>query len=681
MIGRTISHYKITEKLGEGGMGVVYKAEDTRLGRTVALKFLTTHLVQDEEALRRFEREAKAAAALDHPNICTIYEIDQADGQTFLAMAFVDGKTVSERIAERPLKLDEALHIAIQTAQGLQAAHQKGVVHRDIKSDNLMVTPDGQVKIMDFGLAQLSDQARLTKTATRLGTPAYMSPEQAQGRPTDRRTDIWSVGVVTYEMVTGRVPFEGERAQGILYSIVHEEPEAPTELRSHLPIELDRILDKALAKSADDRYQHVEDLAVDLKALRRESSTRSVRGVSTTKFARRERLPQWYKTAALLVVLLAAISVYFGTARNWFDGEESIAVLPFANLSPEADDEYLASGLAEEIINQLTKLEGVRVVSRTSTLQFSDPAVDLQQVGERLQVRTVLTGGVRRERDRVRVSTQLVRVEDGTQIWSEVYERELEDVFVVQAQIAEAVAAVLRVKLRDSSSPSSGEEDPVAYDLYLRGRFQSSRVSPASQQQAIGYYERALERDPNYARAYAGLARAYAALTLMGTPSADLIAKATDAAGRALALDDSLGEAHTALGSIKQYYEWDWAGAEGEFQRALALNPRDTAPYFAYAGLLMNMMRLQESRKWGIHLTQVAPRRCGLVDPWTPAHCTQNAPWGARRRSAGNWATRLRFGPIKDYARAMAIAGLETWCYRQAFPGAANGQPQYVVVT
>ena len=269
MIDKTISHYKVTKKLGEGGMGVVYKAQDTKLGRTVALKFLAPHLLEDEEARARLIREAKAAASLDHQNICTVYEIDEVDGQTFLAMAFIEGQTVKDKIAERPLKLEDALDIAIQTAQGLEAAHEKGVVHRDIKGANLMVTPQGQVKIMDFGLAQLAEQSRLTKTATILGTPAYMSPEQAQRLPTDRRTDIWSLGVVIYEMVTGRLPFEGERQQAVLYAIAQEDPEPITALRAGLPMELESIVGKAMAKDAGERYQHVEEMIVDLNSLRK----------------------------------------------------------------------------------------------------------------------------------------------------------------------------------------------------------------------------------------------------------------------------------------------------------------------------------------------------------------------------------------------------------------------------
>ena len=317
MVGSTISHYKILSKLGQGGMGVVYKATDSKLERTVALKFLAPSLVEDEESRRRFQREAKAAAALDHPNICTIHEIDEAEGQVFLAMAYLDGSTVSQKVKQRPLKLDEALDIAIQAGQGLQVAHEKGIVHRDIKSANLMVTPPGQVKIMDFGLAQLAEASKLTKTQTILGTPAYMSPEQAERRPTDRRTDIWSLGVVIYEMVTGRTPFEGERGQAVLYAIANEDPEPPTALRSGLPVELDRIVGKAMAKNRDERYQHVDEMLVDLKALRGGASAtgKTATAVRRTAPAGRRRGLYGGLAATAAVVLLGA-AYWFGSSGS-----------------------------------------------------------------------------------------------------------------------------------------------------------------------------------------------------------------------------------------------------------------------------------------------------------------------------------------------------------------------------
>ena len=355
MVGSTISHYKILSELGRGGMGVVYKAEDTKLERLVALKFLAAHAIEDPEHKARFVREAKAAARLDHQNICPVYEIDEADGQTFLAMAYLEGQTLKHKIAERPLKLDEALDIAIQTAQGLKAAHQNEVVHRDIKPANLMLTEEGQVKIMDFGLAQLADRSQLTKTTTMLGTPAYMSPEQAQRLPTDRRTDIRSLAVVIYEMVTGRLPFEGERQEAVLYAIGAEEPEPVTALRAGLPMELDRIVAKALAKEPGERYPHVDDLLVDLRSLRKVSETTRVMSPPAAPAA---PLKRWIAAGVLGLLSLGFGGYLFWhglvpseediaatrASREAVSDRKMIAVLPFENLgAPE--DEYFADGM------------------------------------------------------------------------------------------------------------------------------------------------------------------------------------------------------------------------------------------------------------------------------------------------------------------------------------------------
>ena len=342
MVGRTISHYKVLTKLGEGAMGVVYKAEDTKLERTVALKFLAAHAVEDPEHKARFVREAKAAARLDHQNICPVYEIDEVDGQTFIAMAYLEGQTLKDKIAERPLKLDEALDIAIQVAQGLQAAHQKEVVHRDIKPANLMLTADGQVKIMDFGLAQLADRTRLTKTATMLGTPAYMSPQQALREPTDHRTDIWSLGVVLYEMLTARLPFEGEREQAVLFAITSQDPEPVTALRSGLPIELDHLVNKALAKDPNERYQHVEDLLVDLRAVARESLDPAGKSAASLRLGPKPLWQAWRRHAPWAVTALLAVAL----AAVWVSRSPvpEIPTLPARLVIPIPSDHQLPTG-------------------------------------------------------------------------------------------------------------------------------------------------------------------------------------------------------------------------------------------------------------------------------------------------------------------------------------------------
>ena len=480
MIGRTISHYKVTAELGRGGMAVVYKAEDTKLERTVALKFLASHLLEDEESHARFIREAKAAASLDHQNICTIHEIDEVEGQTFIAMAYIEGQSVKDKIAERPLKLDEALDIAIQTAQGLKAAHQKEIVHRDIKPANLMLTEEGQVKVMDFGLAQLAEQSRLTKTATMLGTPAYMSPEQSQRLPTGRRTDIWSLGVVIYEMVTGRLPFEGERQEAVLYAIGAEDPEPITALRAGLPMELERIIGKAMAKDAEERYQHVDEMLVDLRSLRQQIESRPRRPSAT----RPKLVPRgWPNRVAglvtLLVVLIAGAlylsrhkqpEVQLGPAGTT---ETSVAVLPLGNLSGDPEQQYFSDGMTEALITELSKIEALRLISRTSVMRYKGTDKSLPEIARELNVGVIVEGSVLLVGNQVRITAQLIDAATDTHLWAESYDRDLGNVLALHSEVALAVAGEIRVKLTPREEARFGSARPInteAYDLYWRGK-------------------------------------------------------------------------------------------------------------------------------------------------------------------------------------------------------------------
>ncbi|MFQ5641552.1 MAG: protein kinase, partial [bacterium] len=480
MIGQTISHYRILEKLGEGGMGVVYKAKDTKLKRTVALKFLPPDLTRDDEAKERFMLEAQAASALDHPNICTIHEIDETkDGQLFIAMACYQGETLKQRLesvganGRSPLPVAEAIEIVIQIAHGLAKAHEQGIVHRDIKPANIMVTTDGIVKILDFGLAKLTGATQLTKTGTTLGTVAYMSPEQAQGVTVDHRTDIWSLGVVLYEMVSGELPFRGEYEAAVIYSILNEAPEQETAI----PANLQQIVAKALAKEPEERYQQMDELLADLNSLKKELESEATKETAAEEKA-----------------------------------APSIAVLPFVDMSPEKDQEYFCDGMAEDLIDTFTKLEGLQVVSRTSAFQFKGKELSIQKIGAELKVNHVLEGSVRKAANRLRITAQLINVADGYHLWSEKYDRELEDVFAIQDDIASTIVNTLKVKLvGEPEVPliKRYTENLEAYQLYLKGRYFWNKRHQGELQQAMAFFNQTIEKEPTHALAYTGLADSF----------------------------------------------------------------------------------------------------------------------------------------------------------------------------
>ena len=558
MIGKTISHYRILEKLGEGGMGVVYKAQDIKLKRTVALKFLTSQALGSEEEKTRFVNEAQAAAALDHPHICTVHEIDEANDQTFIAMAYIDGQSLKEKIESGPLKLDQALEIAIQVAEGLKEAHDQGIVHRDIKSGNIMVTSKGQAKIMDFGLAKLPGPMQITKTGTTMGTVAYMSPEQASGGNIDLRTDIWSLGVVLYEMVAGQLPFKGDYNEAVIYSILNEEPEAITGLRTGVPKELERVISKTLAKSVDERYQQIKDILFDLRKARKELELVASKEQPSTK------KPQ-----------------------------PSIAVLPFTNLSADKEQEYFCDGMAENLINALTHVEDLRVVARTSAFSFRGKEIDIREIGRKLNVETVLEGSVQKAGNRLRITAQLTNVADGYHLWSEKYDRDAgkescpEDIFCIQDEISLAVVNNLKVRLLGKQKAKlikRHTEAIDAYSLYLKGRYFWNKRTGESLRKAVGYFEQAIERDPDYALAYAGLADSYILLAEYSLlPPKDAFPRAKAAVMTALEIEETLAEAHTSLAFVKTFSDWDWMGAEKEFKQAIEFNPGYATAHQWYA--------------------------------------------------------------------------------------------------
>jgi len=562
MIGRTISHYKILEKLGEGGMGVVYKAQDTKLDRIVALKFLPKQLLCDEEAKKRFVHEAKAASALDHPNISTIHEIDEAEGECFICMAYIEGQSVKELIKEKEFSIEETLKIGIQIAEGLSRAHQKDIVHRDIKSDNIMLTQDGLVKIMDFGLAKLKGVSRITKAGTTLGTVSYMSPEQTRGEDVDHRTDIWSLGVILYEMLTGQLPFRGDHEQAVVYSILNEEPKPITDLRTDLSRELEPIVSKPLSKSPDSRYQKAEDIVIDLRELRKKLE--SVKKEPSAK----ELSP-------------------------------SIAVLPFTNLSADPEQEYFCDGMAEEIINALTHIEGLRVVARTSAFAFKNKHEDIRDIGRKLNVKTLLEGSVRKAGSRLRITAQLVNVTDGYHLWSERYDREMEDVFAIQDEISLAIVDRLKVNLLGEEKAALVKrytDNLEAYNLYLKGRYFWNRRSEGGLQRAIEFFQQAIEKDPSYALPYTGIADCYNILGWYGYISPKkAFPRAKTAAEKSLKMDDTLAEAHTSLAAVREFYDWDWLAAEREYKRAIDCNESYASVHHRYAEYLSYMGRHEES--------------------------------------------------------------------------------------
>jgi len=537
VIGKIISHYRITKKLGEGGMGVVYKAVDTKLKRSVALKFLPRELTLDADAKERFAREAQAASALDHPNICTIHEIDETDdGQMFICIACYEGQTVGEKIEDGPLQIEEALDITTQVAEGLQEAHRRGIVHRDIKPANIIVTPDGLVKIMDFGLAKLAGQTKLTRVGATVGTVAYMSPEQARGEDVDHRTDIWSLGVVLYEMLTGRTPFMGEHEQTVIYSILNNEPEPVTRLRPDIPAELVSIVNRALASTPDSRYCDVGAMLNDLKQLSKEPGS-------------------------------SAVTVEMSAKR----AQPSIAVLPFANMSTDPEQEYFCDGMAEEIINALVHVEGVRVVARVSAFAFKGRCEDIREIGKKLNVETLLEGSVRKAGDQLRITAQLVKVSDGYHLWSERYDRELKDVFAIQDEIAHNIVEALEIKLsgREKRALKVRPTESIdAYQAYLRGLEYAGRPDYLEEdfRLAAQMFERAIQLDSGFALAYAELSKAHSALYFHGhdrTETSPSLAKA--AVDRALELQPALPDAHLALGYYHYWCRQEFAHALAEF--------------------------------------------------------------------------------------------------------------------
>jgi serine/threonine-protein kinase len=598
MIGQTISHYKILEKLGEGGMGVIYKAQDTKLDRIVALKFLSPLLTADEAETKRFEHEAKAVSSIDHPNICTFYELGKTEsGQLFIAMAYYEGETVRDKLKDRPLPLTEALDIAIAVAHGLSKAHEKGVTHRDIKSENIIVTHDGGVKIMDFGLAKIAGASTLTKTGATLGTVPYMSPEQARGEKADHRSDIWSFGAVLYEMVTGQIPFKSQYNEAMVYMILNKDPEPVTALRSGVPMELERIIGKCLQKKPDDRYQHMDDILVDLRKVRSVSVETEPKPLKRVRI--RIKWNKWYTIGAAAAVIGLSLILFFPLPKSSDLAIHSIAVLPLDNLSRDPEQEYFADGMTEALITDLAKISALRVISRTSVMHFKGTQKTISEIAKELNVDAIVEGSVQRSGDRVRITAQLLHAPTDRHLWAEGYERNMTDVLSLQSELALAIAKEIRAKVTPQEETHLASARPVnkeAYELYLKGRYYWNKRNTEGFQKAIDYFQQAIDKDPGYAPAYTGLADSYGLLSFYEIASPkESFPKAKEATKKALEIDESLAEAHNSLAWTAYWYDWNFPQAEKEFKRAIELNPNFATAHQWYAVLLTTMGRVDES--------------------------------------------------------------------------------------
>jgi serine/threonine protein kinase/tetratricopeptide (TPR) repeat protein len=619
LVGHTIGHYKISKRIGTGGMGEVYLATDMTAGRKAALKLLPERFTGDAERLKRFQQEAHAVVGLNHPNILTVYEIGEDHSTHYIASELIEGETLRQRLMRGRMEVGEAVDVAIQVASALAAAHQAGIVHRDIKPENIMLRPDGYIKVLDFGIAKLAeqevpatvptDEALLlveTNLGSILGTVRYMSPEQACGAPVDKGTDIWSLGAVLYEMVTGHAPFTGETPGEAMSSILEMEPPPLTNYAAHAPAELQQIISKTLRKEREQRCQSAHELLKALQNLRRKMEFKAELKRSTAA----PKLAAFIVLAAIVVAAFLAfrISRHRAVPLPPFP-EKSIAVLPFLDLSEAKDQEYFCDGMSEEILDALARVDGLRVVARTSSFSFKGKNPDVSDLGKKLNVENVVEGSVRRDGNRVRISAQLINARNGLQLWSETYERELQGVFALQDEITRAIVDALKIKLA-ISLPAHEQRNTEGYDLYLQGLYFSNKGSEEDLRKALTFFQRSLEKDPTFSRAWTGIAKVWFFLADVHVKPLDAYPQSKAAALKAIALDEKDAEAHCYLGEAKRILDWDLTGEDAELNRALQLDPNSAPVHFFLALLPLFRGELKE----GLGLVLEAEK----LDPLSP---------------------------------------------------------------
>ena len=626
MIGKTVSHYTILEKLGAGGMGVVYKAEDTRLGRSVALKFLPDELWQNPLAVERFEREARAVSALNHPHICSVHDIGEHGGRRFIVMEYLEGSPLEVLLAAGALPTDQVVELGIQLADALEAAHEKGLIHRDIKPANIILTRRGQIKLLDFGLAKSMTNpgddvaatralADLTEFGVVLGTVAYMSPEQVRGEQLDARTDLFSLGAVLYEMATGRRAFPGNTSGTISEAILNRTPLPAAQVNPKVPSGLEGIINKSLEKQRELRYQKASDVRADLQRLKRDTdSFRS--GAASAATATREAKQWWRRSGTVIAGTLALAAL--ALAGTWFvrssapaEAIGSVAVLPFINGTGDPNAEYLSDGITESVIDNLSQLRSLRVTARSTVFRYKGTAGDPQKLGQDLRVRAVLSGRLLKQGDVFVIRAELMNVADGSQLWGNQYNRKASDLFVLQEDVSRDISEKLRLRLTTEERQRLTKrytENAEAYQLYLKGRYHWNKLSPDGLLKAVEYMQQALDTDPSYALAYAGLADAYNIISFFNVmPSREAMPKAKAAASKALEIDAGLAEAHLSLLWASFTYDWNSPAATRHLEQAMALNPAAVNEVSAYPFYLTVAGRPDEA-------VSVA-RRASALDP------------------------------------------------------------------